>query len=207
MSIRGPRSSSLRRLASLFRIGHDADAAGMSSAEAIGKARFDRRTFLGGMAAASALAVAPRVARAGSAASSDRRRDRRCRSRRVAVRPRARPRGPRADALRGGHAGRWPAVVAARHVPRPGRRAWWRADRQPAQDDARLGQHGSASRARTSTRVDGDVVYHFDGQRIPEATVVDEYRAFVAAMRADLRACSGAPTADCVQRRRSRRSI
>ena len=45
-------------------------------------------------------------------------------------------------------------------------------------------------------KVEGDVVYHFDGQRILEATIVDEYRAFVAAMRADLRASTGAPTAD-----------
>jgi len=46
------------------------------------------------------------------------------------------------------------------------------------------------------TRADGELFYFFDGQRVAEATIVDEYRAFVAAMHADLRASSGAPTAD-----------
>jgi monoamine oxidase len=41
----------------------------------------------------------------------------------------------------------------------------------------------------------GEVVYHFGGVRHPEAVVVEQYRAFVAAMHVDLRACSGAPTA------------
>src|ERR1041384_3930609 len=58
MSI-GPRSGSLRRLARLFRIGNAAEARGISSAEALDEARagVSRRTFLGGIAAASALAV------------------------------------------------------------------------------------------------------------------------------------------------------
>jgi monoamine oxidase len=43
---------------------------------------------------------------------------------------------------------------------------------------------------------DVEVFYFFDGQRVPEAVIVDEYRAFVAAMRDDLRASSGEPTAD-----------
>lgn len=34
----------------------------------------------------------------------------------------------------------------------------------------------------------GDIFYFFDGQLVPESAVVDEYRAFVAAMRVDLRA-------------------
>jgi monoamine oxidase len=42
----------------------------------------------------------------------------------------------------------------------------------------------------------GEVAYFFDGHHYPESTVVDEYRAFVAAMRADLRAISPEPTAD-----------
>jgi len=45
-------------------------------------------------------------------------------------------------------------------------------------------------------KVEGEHTYFFDGEHIPEATVVDEYRAFVAAMQVDLRASSGAPTAD-----------
>jgi monoamine oxidase len=45
------------------------------------------------------------------------------------------------------------------------------------------------------TRADGEIFYYFDGKRIPESAVVDEYRDFVAAMRPDLQASSGAPTA------------
>ena len=45
-------------------------------------------------------------------------------------------------------------------------------------------------------KVPGEVFYYFGGQRYPESTVVDEYRAFVAAMRSDLRALSVAPSAD-----------
>ncbi|WP_205526022.1 flavin monoamine oxidase family protein [Pyxidicoccus trucidator] len=45
-------------------------------------------------------------------------------------------------------------------------------------------------------KVPGEVFYFFRGQRHPESTVVDEYRAFVAAMRPDLQALSGAPSAD-----------
>lgn len=46
------------------------------------------------------------------------------------------------------------------------------------------------------TKIPGHVSYFFDGQHIPEDIVVDEFRAFVPAMRADLRRLSGAPTAD-----------
>jgi monoamine oxidase len=42
----------------------------------------------------------------------------------------------------------------------------------------------------------GEVFYHFDGVRVPEATVVEEFRAFVPAMRKDLRTISAEPTAD-----------
>lgn len=45
-------------------------------------------------------------------------------------------------------------------------------------------------------KVPGEVFYHFGGQHYPESVVVEEYRAFVEAMRPDLRALSGAPTAD-----------
>lgn len=46
------------------------------------------------------------------------------------------------------------------------------------------------------SKVPGEVFYFFSGQRIPEEVVVDEFRAFVPAMRTDLRHLSGAPTAD-----------
>lgn len=42
----------------------------------------------------------------------------------------------------------------------------------------------------------GDVAYYFHGRRYPESAVVDEYRAFVPAMRADLRRLSRQITAD-----------
>lgn len=45
-------------------------------------------------------------------------------------------------------------------------------------------------------KVPGEVFYYFGGQRYPESVVVEEYRAFVAAMRPDLQALSGAPSAD-----------
>ncbi len=45
-------------------------------------------------------------------------------------------------------------------------------------------------------KVPGEIFYFVNGQRYPEAQVVTEYRAFVAAMRADLQQLSAAPTAD-----------
>jgi monoamine oxidase len=42
----------------------------------------------------------------------------------------------------------------------------------------------------------GEVFYHVGGQLVSESTVVDEYRAFVPAMRTDLLALSKTPTAD-----------
>ncbi|GAB4208986.1 MAG: hypothetical protein OHK0013_27940 [Sandaracinaceae bacterium] len=44
-------------------------------------------------------------------------------------------------------------------------------------------------------RAPAEVSYFFDGRRVSEAEIVDEYRAFVPAIRADLRAL-GEPTAD-----------
>jgi len=41
----------------------------------------------------------------------------------------------------------------------------------------------------------GEIFFYFNGQRVPEATVVDEYRALVAAIHADLRAISSEPSA------------
>jgi monoamine oxidase len=42
----------------------------------------------------------------------------------------------------------------------------------------------------------GEVFYYFGGQRYSESAIVDEYRDFVPAMRADLRRLSAEPTAD-----------
>lgn len=46
------------------------------------------------------------------------------------------------------------------------------------------------------TKQPGEIFYYFNGQRYPESAVVDEFRNFVAAMRADLRTLSQAPSAD-----------
>jgi monoamine oxidase len=46
------------------------------------------------------------------------------------------------------------------------------------------------------TRQPGNVAYYFDGRHVPEAAVVEEFRALVPSMRSDLRALSGEPTAD-----------
>ena len=45
------------------------------------------------------------------------------------------------------------------------------------------------------TKEPGEAFFYFDGARVPESTVVDEWRAFVPAIQADLRAL-GEPTAD-----------
>jgi monoamine oxidase len=45
-------------------------------------------------------------------------------------------------------------------------------------------------------KLPGDIFYHFDGVCVPEAKVVEEFRAFVPAMRKDLRTLSKQPTAD-----------
>ncbi|MBS2023128.1 MAG: FAD-dependent oxidoreductase [Deltaproteobacteria bacterium] len=42
----------------------------------------------------------------------------------------------------------------------------------------------------------GDVFYFIDGRQVPEAQVINDFRAFVPAMQDDLRQCSAAPTAD-----------
>jgi monoamine oxidase len=46
------------------------------------------------------------------------------------------------------------------------------------------------------SNIPGEVFYYFNGQHYPESAVVDEYRAFVSAMRPDLQALSGEPSAD-----------
>jgi monoamine oxidase len=45
-------------------------------------------------------------------------------------------------------------------------------------------------------KMPGEVFYYFDGRRVPESSVVEEFRAFLPAMQADLRRISPQPTAD-----------
>lgn len=42
----------------------------------------------------------------------------------------------------------------------------------------------------------GEVAYYFDGEHVPEEVIVEQFRDFVDSMQDDLRASSGAPTAD-----------
>lgn len=193
MSI-GPRSGPLRRLTRLFRIGNTADDRGISSTEALDEARtLSRRTFLGGVAAASMLAVSRKAIAA--------------------------PKPPAIDVgiVGAGLAGLQCAyelgsvgVTASLYEAssRVGGRQFSLRGLFPGQTAERggelidtahktmLGWVNKLGLTREDiTRVEGELVYHFDGQRVSEATIVDEYRAFVAAMSADLRASSGAPTA------------
>ncbi|MBA3502143.1 MAG: FAD-dependent oxidoreductase [Deltaproteobacteria bacterium] len=199
MSI-GARSGALRRLTRLFRIGDDADTRGISSAEALDEAReqeraaLSRRKFLGGVAAVSAFAVTRRAI--------------------AAPRPPAIDVGIVGAGLAGlqcayelGRSGLTPSIYEA--GTRVGGRQFSLRGLFPGQNAERggelidnlhktmLGWVNTLGLTREDvTRVEGDIVYHFDGQRVPESTIVDEYRAFVATMQDDLRASTGAPTAN-----------
>ena len=199
MSI-GSRSGALRQLTRLFRIGNDADARGRSSAEALDEARaqeraaLSRRTFLSGIAGATAFAVTRRAI--------------------AAPKPPASDVGIVGAGLAGlqcaynlGRAGLAPSIYEA--STRVGGRQFSLRGLFPGQNAERggelidnlhktmLGWVKTLGLTREDiTRAPGELVYHFDGQRISEATIVDEYRAFVAAMHADLRASTGAPTAN-----------
>ena len=193
----GPRSSPLHRLARLFRIGDEADTRGISSAEALDLAREkrpSRRGFIGGVAAISTLALTRRAWAA--------------------------PKPPSIDigivgaglaglqcAYQLGKAGLSPTLYEA--SSRVGGRQFSLRGTFPGQVAERggelidnlhktmLGWVNTLGLTREDlTKEAGELFYYFDGHRVPEATIVDEYRAFVEAMRPDLLASSGAPTAD-----------
>jgi monoamine oxidase len=196
----GARSSHLQRLARLFRIARHADATGMSSAEAVERAREaeqvgpSRRRFLGGVAAGSMLALGGRALAAPKPPAID-----------VAIVGAGLAGLQCAHEL--GRGGLVPTLYEA--GSRVGGRQFSLRGMFPGQVAERGGElidnlHKTMLgwvKTLKLTREEmwkggGEVFYYFDGQRVSEATIVDEYRAFVAAMRPDLRASSGSPTAD-----------
>jgi monoamine oxidase len=197
MSI-GPRSRSLRQLARLFRIARDAEATGMSSEEAVERTRereraaFSRRQFLGGAAAAGAMVMTRKVwakpkqnldvgiVGAGLAGLQ-------CAyelslvGTNAALYEASNRVGGRQFSLRG--------LVPGQVAERGG-------ELVDNLHKTMLGWANTLGLTREDMgKAPGDIFYFFDGQLVPESTVVDEYRAFVAAMHDDLRASSGAPTA------------
>lgn len=195
----GPRSRSLRQLARLFRIARDAESTGMSTREAVELTRekertaFSRRQFLGGAAAVGALAMT-RTASAAPRANLD-----------VGIV------GAGLAGLQCAYQLAGVGTTASLYdaSSRIGGRVFSLRGTFPGQTAERGGElidnlHktmlGWVNRLGLTredvNKVPGDIFYFFDGQRIPEATVVDEYRAFVAALHADLRASSGSPSAN-----------
>ncbi|HEY5927530.1 MAG TPA: FAD-dependent oxidoreductase [Kofleriaceae bacterium] len=202
MSIFGGRSKALRQLQRLLRIAHEADRTGMSSQEAVEQARdaeraaFSRRKFLAGAAATSALALT---------------------SRRALAAPN-KPPPPDVGIVGAGLAGLQCAYTLSTYGVNaalyeasnrvggrqkslrgffPGQVAELGGEFIDTGHKAMLGWVNRLNLTREDvTRAStGETTYYFDGQHVAESAVVDEYRAFVAAMRDDLQASTGAPTA------------
>ncbi|HEX5063102.1 MAG TPA: FAD-dependent oxidoreductase [Kofleriaceae bacterium] len=200
MAISGGRSKAFRKLQRLIGIADEADRTGMPSKEAVElvreheRAAFSRRKFLGGAAAAGALALTSRKAFAA-------------------------PNKPNPDVgiVGAGLAGLQCAytlstygVTASLYEASsrvggrqkslrgffPGQVAELGGELVDTGHKMMLGWINKLNLTREDLRDPADDFWYIDGQLVPEATVVDQYRAFVASMRADLQACSGAPTVD-----------
>lgn len=195
------RTSGMTKLARSLRIAKACEAQGLPTNEVIERAHaseqqrgLSRRRFLSSMAAGSALVAGSGLARAGKAAPTVD----------VAV-------------VGAGLAGLSCAYELARRGvaatvyeagPRVGGRQFSLRGFFPGQVAERGGElidslhmtmrgyvRDFGLTLEDFTDYPGETFYHFDGVRVPEATVVDEFRNFVAAMRADLQTLSGAPTA------------
>jgi monoamine oxidase len=201
------RSSLFDRLARTFRLAHDCERTGLSTDAGLARRRENhaagrvitgggvtRRGLLAGAAAGAALAALPRRARAKAPPSLD-----------VGIVGAGLAGLVCADELR--QAGLTARLYEA--SARAGGRQWSLRGTFPGQVAERGGElidnlHKTmlgyvqtfGLTVEDMGKVPGEVTYFFDGAHVSEAHVVDEYRAFVDAMRDDLRASSGAPTAD-----------
>ncbi len=196
------RTTLFARLARTIRIARFCDEQGLPSREGVEQARaleervrLSRRDFLAGAAAAGALAALPRGAAAAKKpntldvgivgaglaglACADRLKTRGVSAKVYEAADRV---GGRCYTLRGF----FPGQVAERG-----------GEFIDNLHKTMLGYANSFGLAREDVlKEPGEVFYYFNGSHHEEAAVVDEYRAFTAAMRADLQTLSGEPSAD-----------
>jgi monoamine oxidase len=191
------RTQSFRHLGELLRVAAYCERTGVPAAEALPELRLktaDRRRFLKFAAGAGMLAASPLRA-APNANGAD-----------VAI-------------VGAGFAGLYAATVLAAKRARPqvfeagdrvGGRVWTLYGFFPSQVAERGGElidtthttlrglanaYGLTLESYAANKLPGDEAFHFFGQSWTEAEVVEEFRAFVLAMRDDLTQLSNAPTA------------
>jgi len=192
-----PRSRALRQLLQLFAAAAHCERTGQSAQEALAglrEAARTRRRLLQGAAGASLAAALPLRAAPGARGAE------------VAV-VGAGFAGLYAATVLAGK-GAWPTVFEA--GDRVGGRVWSLRGHFPGQVAERgaelidtthstlrglAGAYGLTLESYAKSKHPGDELFHFFGRHWTEAQVVDEYRAFVPAMKADLRRLSNGPTA------------